>query len=322
MADLPASAQRYFSSGEVRVRGEAAVETRSARAVTDSSSIVHYLDPFTSNPGGIKRSLRNLGWDDMPFQSREVDPNRRFRGPAWLDPTRKYLRITSIVPATQFNLTYQHWPLTNGLMAKGWIARGLPSFYTPAVEPINVEKPYIENTNEREPNAYYYFSKSKIDIKPPTFQPDHLANRREDSLVKPEFEEPKYIDPLFIRPDFDLRGVNQAALKRYPDRHLVTLPGGLRHERANSAQPTGEQVAPQRRFRSASMWDVFVAKNDPRPGDDPEVVMETRRRTYYNANFEMRNPDERLDPTDPKPSYNVRPSFQPEFRRIRYPGQF
>lgn len=270
-----------------------AQDTRTAKAVLDSSSIVHYLDPFTSVPGGIKQSLRGLGW---------------------LDPTPKFLRTTSIIPSTQPVLTYQTWPLTNGLMAKPLVGRGIPGFYSPPVERIMIERPDIANTNEREDNAYYYFSRSKIEIRPPSFN--------NGQLVAPDFEYPQFIDPQFERPDFDLRGVSKAALKRYPNRRFKTLPGGIKYQRANASQPTGEVAAPKRRFRSASYWDVFDADNDPRAFDDPDLVTEDRRKIYWRANFDFRNPNENIDPKDPKPSYSIRPVFQPEFRRNRPVGGF
>lgn len=277
----------------VTVGSVSAQDSRTAKAVLDSSSIVHYLDPFTSVPGGIKQSLRGLGW---------------------LDPTPRFLRTTSKIPSTQTVLTYQGWPLTNGLMAKPLVGRGIPGFYAAPVESVMIERPDVENTNRREPNSYYYFYRSKIEIKPPSFN--------NGQLVAPEFEYPHFEDPQFERPDFDLRGVSEAALKRYPNRVFQTLPGGIKYQRKNRAQPTGEIAAPKRRHRPASYWDVFDARNDPRAGDDPELIMEDRRKIYWRANYNFRNPNERIDPKDPKPSYNVRPTYLPEFRRIRPVGGF
>ena len=65
---------------------------------------------------------------------------------------------------------------------------------------------------------------------------------------------------------------------------------------------------------------MFDAKNDPRAGSDPEVAMETRRKTYWRANFDFRKPHEFMDPKDPKPSYSIRPVYLPEYRGARYPG--
>ena len=268
-----------------------AQDSATTKAVLDSSSIVHYLDPYTSFPGGIKQSLRGLGW---------------------LDPTPKMLRTTSVIPSTREHLTYQDWPLTNGLMAKGWMSGGLPAFYAPAVEPVMIEAPDIENTRTREPNAYYYFHREKIEIKPPSF------NNKQ--LVAPDFERPQFVDPEFERPQYDLRNVAASALKRFPAYNRDVEAGGIRHSRHIAAQVRGEDAAPRRRFRAASFWDVNTARNDPRSGVDPEVRMETRRRTFWQANFNFRNPNEHIDPKDPKPSYAVRPYYLPEYRGARFPG--
>jgi hypothetical protein len=200
-----------------------AQDSMTAEAVLDSSSIVHYLDPFTSFPGGIKQSLRGLGW---------------------LDPTPKALRQTSIIPSTREHLTYQQWPLTNGLMAKGWITGGLPAFYAPAVEPVNVEYPDVENTRTREPNAYVYFKWEKIEIKPPSFN--------NGQLIAPDFEKPRFVDPEFERPQYDLRNVAISALKRFPAYNDPVEAGGIRFSRHIAAQVRGEEAAPRRRFRQAS----------------------------------------------------------------------
>jgi hypothetical protein len=277
--------------GDQLVRGGSGPDSRTARAVLESSSIVHRKDPFTSVPRGIKQSLYGLGW---------------------LDSTPQMLRQTAVIPSTQFQLTYQDWPLTNGLMAKGWMSGGIPGFYSPPVEPVWIEAPDMENVNARIPNAYWYFQKSKIEIKPPSFN--------NGQLVAPNFEQPRIIIPRFERPDYDLRGVSLAALKRYPDARFDTLPGGVNYELRHRAQPTGEQAAPRRRFRAASIWDVFDAKNDPRPGDDPEVSRERRRKTYWRGNFNFRDPNEGIDPRDPKPSYSIRKAYQPNYGRTYYPG--
>lgn len=306
--------------GSVLVNGRGGPDTRSVDAVIDTSSIVHYLDPFTSNPGGLKQSLRGLGLMDIPFSTLPGADKRTHKGNAKLDPNRKFLRMTSIIPSTQFQLTYQHWPLTNGLMAKGLVARGLPGFYSPPVEPLGIEPPDMENVNARIPNAYWYFTKAKIDIKPPAYVPDSLATRNYDTLVAKDIEEPRIIIPRFERPDFDLRGVSEATLKRFPNRLFDTIPGGIQFVNRNKAQPTGESAAPRRRFRAASIWDVFEAPNDPRPGDDPELIREIRRESYYRANFDFRDPDEGIDPKDPKPSYSIRKAYQPNYGRLYRPG--
>ena len=272
-------------------RGLMAQDSATTKAVLDSSSLVHYLDPYTSFPGGIKQSLRGLGW---------------------LDPTPKMLRTTSVIPSTREHLTYQDWPLTNGLMAKGWITGGLPAFYAPPVEPVMVEAPDIENTRTREPNAYWYFHKEKIEIKPPSFN--------NGQLIAPDFERPQFVDPEFERPRYDLRNVAISALKRFPAYDKESEPGGIRYSRHIAAQVRGDEAAPRRRFRAASFWDVHRASNDPRSGVDPEVRMETRRRTFWQANFDFRKTDEQIDPKDPKPSYSVRPYYLPEYRGARYPG--
>ncbi|MGB0579205.1 MAG: hypothetical protein ACPGVU_05830 [Limisphaerales bacterium] len=270
-----------------------AQDSRTAKAVLDSSSLVHYLDPFTSYPGGIKQSLRGLGW---------------------LDPTPRFLRTTSIIPSTRPVLTYGSWPLTNGLMAKPLVGEGIPGFYAAPVEPVMIERADVENTDQREPNSYYYFYRNKIEIKPPSFN--------NGQLVAPNFERPHFEDPQVERPDFDLRGVARATLKRYPNRRYETIPGGLKYQQKNRSQPSGELAAPKRRHRPASYWDVNDARNDPRAGNDPELVMEDRRKIYWRANYNFRNPSENIDAKDPKPSYAIRPTYQPEFRRRRPIGGF
>lgn len=268
-----------------------AQDSSTAAAALDSSSPAHYLDPFSSFPGGIKQSLRGLGW---------------------LDSTPKMLRQTSIVPSTREHLTYQQWPLTNGLMAKGLMSGGLPAFYAPPVEPVDMIPPDFENTNYREPNSYLYFHRGKTEIKPPTFN--------NGQLVAPDFERPQYVEPAFERPQYDLRNVAVSALRRFPDHDQATAGGGRRFSRSIAAQVRGEEASPRRRFQPASFWDVNVSRNDPRPGDAPVVKMETKRRTYWNANYDFRKTDEHLDPKDPKPSYSIRPVYQPEYKGARYPG--
>jgi hypothetical protein len=270
-----------------------AADTLTVEVIRDSSSLPHKQDPFTSTAGLIKQTLEGLGY---------------------FDATPHMLRQTTVEPATLATMTYTQWPLTNRLMAKAWVARGVPGFYVPPIEYPDIEYPDIENTNEREPISYIYFHTGQPDIKPPSFN--------NGQLVAPDRIEPNIDIPYYERPDFDLTGVDPLALRRFTTRNSGVVAGGLEFDDKLKAIKVGYRRLPGGQFRSASIWDYHDAPNDPRAGDDSDRQRERRHAIYRRANFNYRNPRESIDPKDPKPSYAIRKVFVPEFRVIRYPGGF
>lgn len=270
-----------------------APDTRMIEVIRDSSSIPHKQDPFTSTPGLIRKTLEGLGY---------------------LDPTPHMLRQTSIIPSTMATMTYTEWPLTNRLMPKPWVGRGVPGFYVPPIQRAQIEYPEIENTRDREPNSYLYFHTQQTDIKPPSFN--------NGQLVAPNHEQPRIEIPLYKRPDFDLTGVDAMALRAFAMRRTNAVPGGIAFDDKLKAIQVGYRRLPGGQFRSASIWDFHDAPNDPRAGNDEDRQRERRHAIYRRANFDYRNPREEIDPKDPQPSYSIRDEYMPEFRVIRYPGGF
>ena len=182
-----------------------------------------YYDPRSSVPGALKQSLAGLGF----FQSDRA------------------LRKTEITQSTLENVTYQEWPLTNGLLAQPWVARGVPAIYAPAIEPPEIEQAeYLGRAQ---------FEKIEFDSwdYPEKLGGDQIGYER---VV---FEQRQVIDPMFLRAKFDQRATSLRALNRYVVMTNDVYPGGLfnlaRNESIGRADPF---IAPTR-LRNDALTDVF-----------------------------------------------------------------
>lgn len=272
-----------------------AQDSRTVKVIEDSGSLVAITDPLTSTPGLIKRSLAGLGF---------------------LDPTPHQLRGTTITPSTIENLT-REWPLIPGLRSKGWVGKGIPGFYYPPVERMDIEPANIPQRPQLEPRNYVFITAQKPETLTAGIRTDRYVKGDivEANMVRPDHEFPTFVTPQY---DFTGRQSFQASSIETAGKGLSY--GGIYWQAQIASIPKGTEVAPLRRFRSASFWDTYDAPNDPRKNADPVYEKELAEVKGRRALFDHRDPDVPIDPNYPGGAIPIRQFFFPNFRPERSAG--
>lgn len=186
-------------------------------------ALFSYYEPRSSLPGGIKQALSGLGF----FQSGAHE-----------------LRVTEVDASTLKQVT-QTWPLTNGLLAQQWVARGVPAIYAPPIEPPEMVEPEFLGRAQFEKVEYdSWGAPGRSGDEPLVYQ-------------RTRFEERTVVDPLFVRAKFDQRVTSERALNRYMVLTNDVYPGGLYQRGANIAMGTSEPFYARSRQRNDALTDVF-----------------------------------------------------------------
>ena len=183
-----------------------------------------YYEPRSSFPGGIKQALAGLGY----FQS-----------------TDRAMRKTEVTQSTVENVTFQSWPLTNGLLPQPWVARGIPSVYAPAIEPPEIEQPEFQDKLQFE----------KIEFDSWGF-PEKLGGEAVH-YQRVQFEQRTVMDPLFVRAQFDQRVTSERALRRFMVLTNGSYPGGIFHLSRNESVGMADPFVAPSRLRNDALTDVF-----------------------------------------------------------------
>lgn len=298
-----------------------APDSVSLRILTDTGSRVALEDPLTFNAGTIYQGLSALGHTDKtPRAERTAIDNRAF-------------------PATLESMTVATWPLAPGLTTKGPVAKPDRDFmfirlrasleaqgqlellrqrkFFPMIQDPDIVKPEFQRTERQRPQNV------PPDVilpstRPPSLLLDGYAWLRPE---KQRIEIPQVLNPsydysgppfLFNLPPELLKNPlfanDPASMKLF----VKTNEAGQRDTSAASVA-TGKPV---RRLRPASYWDAVEASNNPRADYDGATDYETKARNTTKGTYDLSDPNAATPPNDPKPSYDTRPYFNPQGRRL------